>query len=119
MPTKRIPVVGKDGRPLTPCTPTKARKLIEGGVAVKKWSKLGIFYIQMLEDTRKEVPEMSLGIDPGSKFDGYAVVSKEEIQQTGMSILPKMVKKKIEKKRGMRRLRRSRKTWRRPCRFKN
>ena len=115
MPTKRIPVVGKDGKPLTPCTPTKARKLIEGGVAKKKWSKLGIFYIQMLEDTRKEVPEMSLGIDPGSKFDGYAVVSKEEIQQTGMSILPKMVKKK----RGMRRLRRSRKTWRRPCRFDN
>ena len=119
MPTKRIPVVGKDGKPLTPCIPTKARKLIEGGVAEKKWNKLGIFYIQMLVDTRKEVPEMCLGIDPGSKFDGYAVVSKEEIQQTGMSILPKMVKKKIENKRTMRRARRFRKTWRRPCRFDN
>ena len=119
MPTKRVPVVGKDGTPLTPCTPTKARKLISGGVAEKKWNKLGIFYIQMLVDTRKETPEMCLGIDPGSKFDGYAVVSEQEIQQTGMAILPKMVRKKNENRREMRRARRFRKTWRRPCRFNN
>lgn len=119
MPTKRVPVVGKDGTPLTPCTSAKARKLVEGGVAVKKWSKLGIFYIQMLVDTRKETPEMCLGIDPGSKFDGYAVVSEKEIQQTGMSILPKIVRKKNENRREMRRARRFRKTWRRPCRFDN
>lgn len=119
MPTKRIPVVGKDGKPLTPCTPTKVRKLVEGGVAEKKWSKIGIFYIQMLIETREETPEMCLGIDPGSKFDGYAVVSEKEIQQTGMSILPKMVKKKIENRRMMRRARRFRKTWRRLCRFDN
>jgi hypothetical protein len=54
MPTKRVPVVGKDGTPLTPCTPAKARKLIEGGVAKKRWSKFGILYIQMLVDTRKD-----------------------------------------------------------------
>jgi hypothetical protein len=119
MPTKRVPVVAKDGTPLTPCTPAKARKLIAGGVAKKKWSKLGIFYIQMLVDTRKETPEMCLGIDPGSKYDGYAVVSEKEIQQTGMSILPRMVRKKIEQRREMRRTRRFRKTWRRPCRFDN
>lgn len=119
MPTKRVPVVGKDGAPLTPCTPSKARKLIKGGVAEKKWNKLGIFYIQMLVDTRKETPEMCLGMDPGSKFDGYAVVSEKEIQQTGMSILPKMVRKKNENRREMRRARRFRKTWRRPCRFDN
>jgi len=119
MPTKRVPVVGKDGTPLTPCTPTKARKLISGGVAEKKWNKLGIFYIQMLVDTRKETPEMCLGIDPGSKFDGYAIVSEQEIQQTGMAILPKMVRKKNENRRIMRRGRRFRKTWRRPCRFDN
>lgn len=121
MPTKskRVPVVGKDGTPLTPCTPTKARKLIKGGVAEKKWNKLGIFYIQMLVDTRKETPEMCIGIDPGSKFDGYAVVSEQEIQQTGMAVLPKMVRKKNENRRIMRRARRFRKTWRRSCRFNN
>lgn len=119
MPTKRVPVVGKNGAPLTPCTPTKARKLIEGGVAKKKWSKLGIFCIQMLIDTRKETPEMCLGIDPGSKFDGYAVVSEKEIQQTGMSILPKMVREKNKNRREMRKARRLRKTWRRPSRFNN
>ena len=119
MPTKRVPVVGKDGTPLTPCTPTKARKMISGGVAEKKWSKLGIFYIQMLVDTRKETPKMCIGIDPGSKFDGYAVVSEEEIQQTGMAILPKIVRMKNENRKIMRGARRARKTWRRPCRFDN
>ncbi|MHA1305505.1 MAG: RRXRR domain-containing protein [Candidatus Heimdallarchaeaceae archaeon] len=119
MPRKRVSVVGKDETPLTPCTPAKARKLIKGGVAKKKWSKLGIFYIQMLVDTRKETPKMCLGIDPGSKFDGYAVVSEKEIQQTGMAILPKMVRKKNKNRREMRKARRFRKTWRRPCRFDN
>jgi hypothetical protein len=119
MPTKSIPVVGKDGTPLTPCTPTKARKLIAGGVAKKQWNKLGIFYIQMLVDTRKKVPEMCIGIDPGSKFDGYAVVSEKEIQQTGMAILPKMVRRKNENRRMIRRARRFRNTWRRSCRSDN
>ena len=111
--------MGKDGTPLTPCTPARARKLIENSVAKKKWSKLGIFYIQMLVDTRKETPEMCVGIDPGSKFDGYAVVSEKEIQQTGMAILPKMVRKKNTNRKLMRRARRFRKTWRKQRRFDN
>jgi len=117
MPTL-VPVVSRDGHPLTPCKSSKARKLLKGGVAEKKWNKLGIFYIKMLVDTRKETPEMCIGLDPGSKFDGYAVVSKDRIQQTGMSILPKMVKKKNQNRKEMRRARRF-KLWRRPSRFDN
>lgn len=73
----------------------------------------------MLVETREETPKMCLGIDPGSKFDGYAVVSAKEVQQTGMSILPKLAKKKIDDRREIRRARRYRKTWRRPCRLDN
>lgn len=36
MPTRRVPVVSKSGKPLTPCTPAKARKLLFGGVARKR-----------------------------------------------------------------------------------
>src|SRR5690348_1385940 len=33
------------GRPLTPTTPAKARKLLRAGVAVKVWSQFGTFGI--------------------------------------------------------------------------
>jgi hypothetical protein len=40
-------VLGQDGKPLTPTTPAKARKMLRAGVAVKSWSKFGTFGIQM------------------------------------------------------------------------
>jgi hypothetical protein len=41
----RVPVISKSGIPLMPCIPAKARKLLESGLAVGKWSKkLGIFF---------------------------------------------------------------------------
>jgi len=114
----RVPVVSVDGKPLMPTTPARARKMIEGGVAVGKWSKLGIFYIQMLRPVGEKTQEIVLGLDPGSEYEGVAVVSKEGVLQTGMIILPRGIAKKIERRRMMRRARRGRK-WRRPCRFDN
>ncbi|MEI2581019.1 RRXRR domain-containing protein [Scytonema sp. PRP1] len=40
----RIPVVDKDNQPLMPTTPARARKWVESGKAVKRWSKCGQFY---------------------------------------------------------------------------
>ena len=119
MSTLRIPVVSRSGKALTPCTPAKARKLISGGVAEKKWSRLGIFYIRMLVETREYTPELCLGLDPGSKFDGVAVVSGEEVLLTGMLELPKGVTKRMKQRSRQRRFRRCRKCRRRPCRFSN
>jgi len=119
MSTLKISVVGKDGTPLTPCTPAKARKLLGGGVAEKKWSKLGIFYIQMRVETREYTPDVCLELDPGAKFDGVAVVSKVGVLQTGMLELPKGITKRLEQRRNQRRARRSRKCRRRPKRFYN
>ncbi len=44
----KIPVNSKSGKPLMPCKPAKARKLLQSGKAVKKWSKLGIFVLNQL-----------------------------------------------------------------------
>lgn len=115
----RVPVVSVDGKPLMPTTPARARKLMRGGQAVGRWSKLGIFYIQMLRRVGDKTQPVVLGLDPGSKFEGTAVVSKEAILQTGMTILPKGIAKKLEERRRQRKFRRYRKTWRRACRFKN
>ena len=56
-------VLDVDGKPLTPTTPAKAKKLMKGKVAKPKWNKFGQFGIQMLEETRKETPKAVLGVD--------------------------------------------------------
>ncbi|GEM_PF-372407 len=117
----RIPVLSKSGTPLMPCKPAKARKLLEQGKAIKKWSKLGIFYIQLTFDPTSEPnkdQKVTIGIDPGSKFDGYAVTTKT-VNLTGMSVLPSGIADKLETRRRMRRVRRYRNTRQRPCRFDN
>ena len=59
-------VLGQNGQPLTPTTPSKARKLLAGGVAKKVWSKFNTFGIQMLVSTRTETPDATLGNDWGT-----------------------------------------------------
>ena len=117
----RVPVISKSNKPLMPCKPAKARKLQRDGRAVGKWSKLGIFYIQLTFDPQSELnknQKVIVGIDPGSKFDGYSVTSKI-INITGMSELPIGIVKKLEQRRTMRRARRFRNCRRRKCRFDN
>ena len=119
MTTKLIPVVSKTGKPLTPCKSSKARKLLEGGGAIKRWSKTGIFYIQLTTQTREHTPRMSLALDPGSKYSGIDISTEKYRQVCGMLNMPKGISKKIELRRLMRRNRRSRKCRRRKARFHN
>jgi len=117
----RIPVQSKNGTPLMPCKPTKARKLLRDGKATKHWSKLGVFYIKLNfnpESVLNQNQKMVLGLDSGSKFDGYAVTSKT-VNITGMSELPTGIADKLEIKRTMRRARRFRNCRRREARFDN
>lgn len=117
----RVPVQSKSGKPLMPCKPTKARKLLRDRKAVKKWSKLGIFYIQLNFDHKSEPNKnqtVVLGLDPGSKFDGYSVTSKT-INLTGMSELPSGIVDALKTRRTIRRARRYRNCPRREKRFDN
>jgi RRXRR protein len=124
-------VLDPSGRPLTPTTPTKARKLLAGGVAARVWSKFGTFGIRMLVETRHETPRVALGVDHGTKFEGYSVVADHENSLNVKLDLPDKgtnnkkgetksgIRKKLEERRRMRRARRHRKCRRRPCRSKN
>jgi len=117
----KVPVLSKNGKPLMPCSFSKARKLLTNNKAIKKWSKLGVFYIQLTFDPLSEInknQQVVIGIDPGSKFDGYAVTSKV-VNLTGMSELPSGISEKLETRRTMRRARRFRNCRRRPKRFDN
>lgn len=115
----RVPVVSREGKPLMPTTPARCRKMIESGVARKQWSKEGVFYVQMLIPVGEEIQEMALAIDPGSKYDGYAVSGTREVVLQGMAVLPSRVKKRMEVRKHQRRARRHRNLRRRPARFDN
>jgi hypothetical protein len=111
-------VLGSDGKPLTPTTPAKARKLLEGGQAKKAWSKFGTFGIQMLVETRKDGPLTVLGYDIGTKYEGIVVVSGTENVLAVKLDLPDKnnIVRKLKERRMLRRARRFRKCRRRPAR---
>lgn len=115
----RVGVVSKDGTPLMPCKPAKARKLLEGGVAESRYNRLGQFYLQMLREVGRKTQPVKMAIDYGSSYDGYAVGGVQEVASKGMAKMPKKIPKKLEQRRAMRRNRRYRKTWRRKKRFDN
>lgn len=115
---QRVPVLHQDGTPLMPCKPAKARKLLRDGKAKKRWTREGIFYIQLTFETTKHTQPMCLGIDPGAKFDGYAILTDQEIVTSAMAILPD-IRNKVELRRILRRGRRYRKNRRRKARQKD
>lgn len=109
-----VPVVSSNGKPLMPCHPSRARKLVTKGKAVKKWLK-GFFYIQLLDREDGETQEVCVGVDPGSKREGFTVLSST---RTFLNINAhardgKVIKKAVERRANARRARRGRNT---PCR---
>ena len=117
----RVFVLGVDGKPLTPCKYSKARKLLKSKQAIPKWNKFGEFGIQMLFKTNNKTPEVVLGIDNGTKFEGYSIVSEKENNTNVMWLLPdkKVLVRKLKERRILRRTRRQRNCRRRQARFNN
>lgn len=101
-----------------PCTPAKARHLFKSGKAKPKRNKLGLFYVQLCYEQEPNNQPLVVGIDPGSKFEGYSVVGTTETVTNLMVEAPDHVKEAVATRRTMRRARRFRK-WRRPKRFEN
>lgn len=110
--TMFVPVVSVAGGPLMPCHPARARELLCKGKAVRRFSK-GIFYIQLLQRSEGSVQTIAVGIDPGSKKEGFSVKSEKHTYLNIQSDAVTWVKDSVETKRAMRRSRRNRKT---PCR---
>ena len=109
-----VPVVSKTGKPLMPCSPRRARKLLEKGKAVKRWYR-GFFYIKLTEREDGDVQDVAMGVDPGSKREGYTVMSAKRtfLNINAHAADGKGIKRTMEGRRNARRARRQRKT---PCR---
>jgi hypothetical protein len=98
-----------------PCKPAKARKLLKRNLAIKKWNKLGIFYIQLEFDpispiASSEDQPLVVGIDPGSKFEGFSVVGNYDTILNIEAEAPNWVKKVVEQRKYARKSRRFRNT---------
>ncbi|MEV0118754.1 RNA-guided endonuclease IscB [Streptomyces sp. NPDC050844] len=77
----RVFVLAKDGRPLMPCHPARARELLDKGRAVVH--RQAPFTIRLKDRTsaESEVDGVQLRIDPGSKGTGLALT--DERYETG------------------------------------
>jgi RRXRR protein len=106
----RIPVISHNNHPLMPTTPARARKWIESGKAIKRWSDVGQFYVQLVaEPSGRELQPIVIGIDPGKLYSGIGVQSPKFTLYTAHLILPfKTVRERMDNRRLMRRGRRGR-----------
>lgn len=110
----KVPVVSKDGKPLMPAKPSRVRRWLKSGKAIKRWSDVGLFYVQLIEDAGEEVQSIAIGVDPGKHYSGIAVQSEKVTLFTAHLVLPfKSIKERMEQRRIMRRARRGRRINRR------
>ena len=116
MPNK-VYVINKHGRPLMPCSPAKARHLLDAGKA--KVKKRTPFTIQLVYGSSGYTQEVILGVDAGSKTIGMsASTTKEELLSAEVKPRNDVVDLQSTR-REFRRARRNRKTRYRKPRFDN
>ncbi|WP_233570753.1 RNA-guided endonuclease IscB [Nocardiopsis sp. Huas11] len=117
-------VLDKKHRPLQPCPPARARKLLaKGRAVVHRYTPFTIrLKDRLLEES--EVDGVEVGIDPGSKYTGIAVFTARAGERRGRHAIQldhrgAAVKKKLQQRSAYRRGRRSRNLRYRAPRFDN
>ena len=104
-----VPVKSRDGQQLMPMHAARARKLIKRGEATPYWDN-GIYRIRLnKEPSDREIQKIAVGVDPGSKKEGFTVKSEAHTYLNVQADAHGGVGKKVEKRRELRRGRRSRK----------
>lgn len=100
-----------------PCHPARARKLIDKGKATPRY-KNRLFYIILTDREDGDTQPIALGIDPGSKMEGYTLKSEKRTLLNIQSHAAdgKGIQKAVETRANVRRARRQRKTPYRTCR---
>ena len=124
--TATVPVLDREGRPLMPTRPSRARRLLRDGRAVKVWRR-GVFAIRMTDvstdDPDTVVDGVEINIDPGSSATGIAVVSDRDAVRHPHALIElrhrgSRVRNRMERRSSLRRNRMGR-IRNRPPRFDN
>jgi hypothetical protein len=110
-----VPVVQQN--PLMPTTANRAASWIKTRKATPFW-KRGIFCVRLnAEPSARNKQSIALGIDPGSKFEGFTVKSEAHTFENLNADAVTWVKDAVETRRNLRKSRRNRKTPYRQCRW--
>ncbi len=107
-----IPVHSSTGQILMPTHAARARQLLRAGKAVKRHDR-GLLYLVLTERQAGDTQPIAVGVDPGSKKEALTVQSATHTYLNVQADAVTWVKRHIETRRNMRRLRRYRNT---PCR---
>jgi 5-methylcytosine-specific restriction endonuclease McrA len=118
----RVLVLDTAKRPLMPCTPARARKLLKSGKAAV--CRRFPFTIILKYEVEPNNQPVQIKIDPGSKTTGLALVAhyqrgKQVIWAAELEHRGEQIKARLLKRRQVRHSRRNRKTRYRPARFNN
>jgi 5-methylcytosine-specific restriction endonuclease McrA len=111
-------VLDTNRKPLTPCKPSLARKLLNAGKA--KVFRLYPFTIILNKEVADTPKPLTLKIDPGSKVTGLAILSASNLLWVAeLTHRGQTIKAALESRRSSRRGRRNRHTRYRQARFLN
>ena len=119
----RVPVTDAEYRPLAPCSPRRARILVQQGKANGRHQN-GVYYLTLHRTIPQEsIQSAHLMIDPGKSFTGLAIVRDDEPQNRtvlfcGIIQHRNDVRKRLTQRASFRRTRRGRLRFRKP-RFSN
>ncbi|MCJ8279419.1 MAG: RNA-guided endonuclease IscB [Rivularia sp. ALOHA_DT_140] len=115
----KVFLIDTNKQPLNPITPKQARNLLEKGkVAVFRQFPFTLILKKAVENPL--IYPLTLKIDPGSKNTGIAILSGDLVIWVGqIEHRGQQIKDSLEKRRGIRRNRRNRKTRYRPARYDN
>jgi hypothetical protein len=112
-----VPVVDYNQKPLMPTKPSRARKWIKSGKATGFWKK-GVFCVRLNEEpSAREMQPVVVGVDPGSKKEGFTVKSQAHTFLNIQADAVTWVSKQVEERRICRNSRRQRNTPYRKVRF--
>ena len=119
----RVPVVDAEHHPLAPCSPRRARTLVQQGKANSR-HRNGIYYLTLHRTIpRESIQSADLMIDPGKSFTGLAIVRDDQHNNRAVLFSATIqhrndVKKRLTQRASFRRTRRGRLRFRKP-RFSN
>ena len=109
-------VISVSGKPLMPCKPAKARKLIKSGKA--KVVKMFPFTIQLNFKCENKVQYVTFGVDSGYSNIGFSATTSKKELASGTVILDDKTSSRLAEKK-MYRLLKRKKLWYRKLRFLN
>ncbi|WP_306323451.1 RNA-guided endonuclease IscB [Streptomyces sp. CC224E] len=117
-------VLDKHHKPLQPCHPARARKLLAKGRAVVHRHTPFVIRLKDRAVEQSEIDGVEIGIDPGSKHTGLAVFTAQVGERRGRYSLQldhrgAAIRKKLEQRAAYRRRRRSANLRYRAARFDN